>query len=236
MDRIHADDWRTVCHLISRPQIHATQSSMTERKKLIETSSREEYLHKETWRVVPRQLMYAESNPIGATYDDLVAMVFAFHTLEGYLNYLGEKIAPDLWRDEREQFADSGFKGKLSSICERCALESPDFGTRPYGTLLELKKLRNAMAHPRTRKTSSKKEYDERKSPPMFHPTYLEQFVTHNKALRAHDDVKSIVTQIHAAALAKFRRSTSIRTLSKASQASLLSRFLTFRSDRSLFL
>jgi hypothetical protein len=146
-----------------------------------------------------------ESNPIGATYDDLVAMVFAFHTLEGYLNYLGEKIAPDLWRDEREQFADSGFKGKLSSICERCALESPDFGTRPYGTLLELKKLRNAMAHPRTRKTSSKKEYDERKSPPMFHPTYLEQFVTHNKALRAHDDVKSIVTQIHAAALAKFR-------------------------------
>jgi len=141
---------------------------MVERRRLVEESEGEEYLHKDVWRVVQRQLDYAETNPQGALYDDLVAMVFAFHAIEGYLNYVGEKIAPDLWRDEKTKFSENGVTGKLAAICERCGLGSPDYGKSPYGTLSELKKLRNAMAHPRTRKTGGTVEYDERKPPPLF--------------------------------------------------------------------
>lgn len=177
---------------------------MVERRRLVEESEGEEYLHKAVWRVVQRQIEYAEANRQGALYDDLVAMVFAFHALEGYLNYVGEKIAPDLWRDEKTQFSENGVIGKLAAICERCGLGSPDYGKRPYGTLSQLKKLRNGMAHPRTRKTGGKVEYDERKPPPLFPQSYLAAIVSHRRALRARDDVKHIADQIHAAALTKF--------------------------------
>ncbi len=179
---------------------------MAERRILVEESEVEEYLHKDAWCVVQRQLNSAEANPDGALYDDLVAMVFAFHAMEGYLNYLGEKIAPELWRDEKIQFRESGMTGKLATICERCGLRSPDYGQRPYSTLAGLKKLRNAMAHPRTRKMGRIVDYDERKPPPLFPQSYLSTIVSHQRALLVRDDVKSIADQIHAAALTKFPR------------------------------
>jgi hypothetical protein len=177
---------------------------MVEGRRLVEQSEGYEYLHKTVWRVVQRQIEYAETNPQGALYDDLVAMVFAFHAMEGYLNYVGGKIASDLWRDEKTQFSENGVISKLAAICERCGLGSPDYGKRPYGTLSELKKLRNAMAHPRTRKTARMVEYDERKPPPLFPQSYLGAIVSHPRALRARDDVKQIADQLHAAALTKF--------------------------------
>ena len=54
----------------------------------------ERFLHRELWRVVERQLNHASVTPKGAFYDDLVAMVFALHTLEAYLNFAGERLAP----------------------------------------------------------------------------------------------------------------------------------------------
>jgi hypothetical protein len=180
---------------------------MVERRRLVEESEGEEYLHKDVWCVVQRQLDYAEANSQGGLYDDLVAMVFAFHAIEGYLNYVGEKIAPDLWRDEKTKFSENGVVGKLAAICERCGLGSPDYGKRPYGTLSELKKLRNAMAHPRTRKTRGTVEYDERKPPPLFPQSYPSTIVSHQQALRVRDDVKCIADQIHSAARTKFPQS-----------------------------
>jgi hypothetical protein len=177
---------------------------MLKRRKLVEETEGEEYLHKYVWRVVQRQIDYAEANPKGALYDDLTAMVFAFHTIEGYLNYLGEKIAPDLWRDEKILFRDNGVTGKLAALCERCGLVVPDYGKRPYSTVSELKKLRNAVAHPKTRKTGGKVEYDEHKPPPLFPESYLSKMVSHQRAIRARDDVKDITDQLHAAAREKF--------------------------------
>ena len=56
------------------------------------------------------------------------AMVFAFHAMEGYLNYVRERIFPDLWSDERADFRESGITGKLASICERCDGRMSAFG------------------------------------------------------------------------------------------------------------
>jgi hypothetical protein len=67
-------------------------------------------------------------------------MVFAFHSIEGYLNFVGEKILPELWKDEKKNFSRTGIRGKLSKICECCGIALPDKGRRPYSTVSELKK------------------------------------------------------------------------------------------------
>jgi hypothetical protein len=129
---------------------------------------------------------------------------FAFHSLEGYLNFVGDKIAPELWADERETFKKTGLFGKLTAICERCSISVPDKGRRPYATVAELRNLRDAMAHPKTRKVRGRIEFVEGKPPPLFAKSYLASLVSHEKTLRARDDVKQIADHIHQAAGARF--------------------------------
>jgi hypothetical protein len=46
-------------------------------------------------------------------------MVFAFHTLDAYLNYAGEHLAPEIWQNEGEFFAKQpyrGFDGKIRKV------------------------------------------------------------------------------------------------------------------------
>ncbi len=82
------------------------------KRKFVGTSEGEEYLHKETWRVVKRQFERPDNPNRGAMYDDLVAMVFAAYTLEGYLNFVGDRILPGVWQNERG--IEGGLEGKLT--------------------------------------------------------------------------------------------------------------------------
>ncbi len=174
------------------------------RRYFIEETEGEEYLHKETWRVVKRQFDRPEDSRKGAMYDHLVAMVFASHTLEGYLNFIGDKILPELWKNERDEFKTTGITGKLAAILEECGLEPFENGRRPYSTAKALKKLRDKIAHPKTNKPKSRIIYSEGKEPPMFPKSLLETLVTREKAERARDDVRCIVDRVQAAAVAKF--------------------------------
>jgi len=174
------------------------------KRQFIEKSEGEEYLHKETWQVVNRQFERPEDSRTGAMYDDLVAMVFAFHTLEGYLNFVGDKVLPEMWRNERKEFKETGITGKLAAVLEACGLEPFEKGRRPYSTVQALKKLRNSIAHPKTYKPKCRKVYSEGKEPPMFPKSLLETLVTREKALQARDDVRGVVDRIQAAAVAKF--------------------------------
>jgi hypothetical protein len=177
---------------------------MPTKRRFEERASSEEYLHKSAWYVVSRQLEYAEANLRGALYDDLVAMIFAFLSFEGFLNFVGDKIAPHLWKDQKDKFKNTGIDGKLDAICMRCDLNQPDKRRRPYSTLPMLKVLRDAMAHPKIHRTESVKPFTEGKTPSLFPKTYLSKLVSHEKALRARDDVKLIADEIHKAARAKF--------------------------------
>lgn len=171
------------------------------RRRFIEESEGEEYLHKSTWQVVQRQFDRPDNPKQGSLYDDLVAMVFAFHTLEGYLNFIGEKILPDGW----EEFERISLEAKLTLILRECGLSNGfEKGRRPYQTVATLTKLRHSIAHPKTLKTKSREIYTEGKEPPIFPKSYLATMVSHEKALRARDDVKFIVERIHGAAAAKF--------------------------------
>lgn len=81
----------------------------------------QENLHRDAWCVVNRQIEHADKDQRGSTYDYLVSMVFAFHALEGYLNFVGEKIDPPLWIKEKELFGSSLF-AKMAKVCELTAI------------------------------------------------------------------------------------------------------------------
>jgi hypothetical protein len=83
-------------------------------------------------------------------------MVFAFHTVEAYLNYVGGKLAPEIWPNERKCFSKvpyCGFEGKLRKVMELVGLEwEVEAAKRPLQTILELKNLRDKIAHGKSEK------------------------------------------------------------------------------------
>ena len=181
-----------------------TERKVPAKRRFIEEISGEDYLHKHVWRTVTRQLEHADKNPKGASYDQLVAMVFTSHALEGYLNFLGDKIAHELWINEQEHFKSTGLDGKLAVLHEKCGLPMLEKGKRPYSTITDLKRLRNKITHPKTIRTETKKEYDEGKERPLFQQYYLDKAVTHQKAHQAMTDVEEVIERLHAEALLKF--------------------------------
>jgi len=58
------------------------------------------------WEIVEEQAALAEERDKGWSNPALIAMEFAFHTVEAYLNLVGEYLAPDVWRDERNLFSE----------------------------------------------------------------------------------------------------------------------------------
>jgi hypothetical protein len=163
----------------------------------------DEYLIKEAWQVVKRHIQYAEAMPQHASDEDLVAMIFAFHTMEGYLNYVGQKIAPELWKNERVTFKP-GLSGKLNAVYERCGIGRPNPGKRPYSTLIELKKLWDRLAYRQTRRPRGSIESLDHKSSAAFANSRLASVVSHRMAVKARDDVKQIVDEINSAAIGRF--------------------------------
>ena len=108
-----------------------------------------EYTHRVLWQIVEDQARLAAQRERDWFAPSLVAMVFAFHTVEAYINFVGENLAPDLWADEQNYFRKQpyrGWNGKLRKVLELVNIEwAPD--QRPLKTLLALKELRDAIAH-----------------------------------------------------------------------------------------
>ena len=173
--------------------------------RVITTVEGERFIHKELWRVVLRQLEHAKKMPSGAFYDDLVAMTFAFHALEAYLNYVGEKLAPEIWKDERNYFLKQpyrGFDGKIRKVFELTGLSEPKRDTRPYSSVWMLKGLRDLMAHGKVERITDDFEHDAEEQSPWVR-TPLDFLVTEANAEIARNDVASITKSIHDAARPK---------------------------------
>jgi len=176
---------------------------MTNKHRVAQEPESEEYLLKEAWQVVKRHIQYAEAMPQNASSEDLVAMIFAFHTMEGYLNYVGQKIAPELWKNERVIFKP-GLSGKLNAVYERCGIGRPNPGRRPYSTLSELKNLWDRVTHRQTSRSQGPIESLIHKASPSFANSRLATVVSHRMAVKARDDVKRIVDEINSAAIGVF--------------------------------
>lgn len=116
----------------------------------------EEIIHRILWRIVREQVKEAQDRREGWFYPSLIAQVFAFHTVEAYLNYVGERIAPEVWKDERNFFRREpyrGAEGKLRMVLDTVGIAwAPD--ERPLHTVLELKHVRDLIAHGKPEKFS----------------------------------------------------------------------------------
>lgn len=173
--------------------------------QLVRRVEGERFLHKDLWRVVERQLEHAVSTPRGAFYDDLVAMVFALLALEAYLNFVGERIAPEIWKDERKFFTKEpyrGFDGKLRKVLDLVGVPEPARDVRPYSTVWLLKDLRDLIAHAMPMRFGSVIEHRANEELSMFHSP-LRDIITHENAERARDDIKAFTDSIHRAAIPK---------------------------------
>lgn len=173
------------------------------------TVAGESLLHRQLWRVVELQAGLSAERKVGSFYTDLVTMVFAFHTIEAYLNFVGERLAPEIWQDERNFFRKEpyrGFNGKLRKVLELVGLPWLEPALRPLKTILELKELRDLIAHAKPENFSEKfKEpirHPDDMEPPFVVPA-LNQLVTEQTRAVAISDVEQFIDQVHRLAAPK---------------------------------
>lgn len=163
------------------------------------------FTHRVLWECCQRQLEAAETarmNKTGPLYFELAAMLMAYLTYEAYINFLGDRLAPEIWKDERNYFNTDpyrGIEGKLKKIAEICNIKDIQKGERPYQTIIELNTLRNYLAHAKPDKYEKVIEHSRENEPTLFHPE-LDQLVTPEKAKLAIDDVQAFVEYLHAEA------------------------------------
>jgi hypothetical protein len=170
--------------------------------EVLTTHEGENFTHRSLWRVIIRQIENAEARRPGSLYDDLAAMVFTLHAFEAYLNFLGVKLAPDLWENERNFFRNEpyrGFEGKVWKVFELCQLAEPDRLVRPYSTIWALKDLRDLIAHGKVEAFSQTYVHSAGVEPPFFRGPF-DALVSHTKALEAKEDTHSVARTLHAAA------------------------------------
>lgn len=98
--------------------------------------------------------------PYGAIeHDEIRPDLLSIHCLfsgflafEGFVNLVGDEIAPDVWKNEREFFGESpfrGIEGKVAYLFTRFAGAQLKKGEEPYQTFRKMKRVRDGLAHSR---------------------------------------------------------------------------------------
>lgn len=167
----------------------------------------ESLLHRQLWRVVELQAGLSAERTAGSFYANLVAMVFAFHTIEAYLNFVGERLAPEIWQDERNFFRKEpyrGFDGKLRKVLELVGFPWFEPVPRPLKTVLELKDLRDIITHAKPEKLTKPIYHPDNTEPPWIVST-LNQLVTEQTRSAAISDVEQFLEHVHSLALPKVK-------------------------------
>ena len=97
-----------------------------------------------------KALEHSKQHPTGSFYFNMMAATFAAFTVEGFLNDLGERKVADWSRLERRLAP----KEKLLLLRQLLHLEV-DKSRRPFQTLHDMLRVRDALAHGRTIETLS---------------------------------------------------------------------------------
>lgn len=117
-----------------------------------ESYAGEEVMHRRLWRIATENADIALKSGEEYLNPLLISKVFAFHTLEAYLNYVGERIAPEIWEDERNYFHRKpyrGWDGKLRKVMELVGLPY-DARQPPLSRVLKLRDFRDRIVHGRS--------------------------------------------------------------------------------------
>ena len=168
---------------------------------MLKTSSAgETFPHRLLWEIVEEQARLATERERDWSKPALVAMVFGFHTVEAYLNFVGERLAPEIWQDERNYFRREpyrGWDGKLRKVMELVGMPWPELVERPLATILELRELRDLIAHPKPEKLTSEIVHAEGTEAPFLISTLCSKFTPKDKLARAVSDLEHFLNQVH---------------------------------------
>lgn len=105
--------------------------------------------------------------------------MFAFDTIEAYVNFIGERIAPEIWKDERNYFRKEpyrGWDGKLTKILELVGL-SANCNAPPMSTLMDLRTIRDLIAHGKPESIIGELVHLPDVVPPVLPPSSLQQLL-----------------------------------------------------------
>jgi hypothetical protein len=160
--------------------------------------------HRLMWAIVEEQAKLARERTHDWSKPALVAMVFAFHAMEAYINYVGISLAPEIWANEKEHFRKTGFKGRLRDVMERAGVAwTPD--KPPLQTVLQLKQLRDAIAHGKPEKQAGEIKHAENTETPYPKFKLRSMFTPKGKMESAVHDVEELANKIQANAKLKLK-------------------------------
>jgi len=150
------------------------------------------FTHQYLWNCASLLLSQPESKSPSDAYFRMAGMIMAYFTYEAYLNLIGPLIDREAWKNEREFFSKSpyrGTEGKLKRICEKIGINI-ERDKRPYLTMRELKKLRDFLAHGKHEVYAYELEVERGQTPDMFRDVRIYEMVT---AAKANDALKDTV-------------------------------------------
>lgn len=174
-------------------------------KIVVSTVEGEVLTHGLLWVACQRQLQAAQSCANGSWYFYMTAMLLALMSFEAYVNYLGVKLAPELWDDEKNNFRTPPYKGtggKLLKLCELHELPFPNKGTRPYQSIRRLNELRDLLAHGKPEEFEFTVKHRAEDNPATIRYE-LDDYISEEKAVRSIGDVKRLAESLNSAFLAK---------------------------------
>jgi hypothetical protein len=173
---------------------------------LIETTVQGEvFTHRVLWSAAQRHLRVARNDPNESWYFHLSAMLMGFMAFEAYINFLGTKLAPSLWKEERANFRTPPYKGtmgKLLKLCEMHEIPFPTKGTRPYQSVAVLNDLRDIVAHGKPDEFEFTVRHPADVNPATIKYS-LDAYVSEKKAEQSLSDIKSLCDSLHKAFLEK---------------------------------
>lgn len=162
--------------------------------------SYEVYNHQILWGVAERNLRRAiSSQKKDKMFYALGAMLLLFFAFEGYLNWLGNRIAPEVWEEERQFFSRPPYQGTLGKyrfLIKVLRLPTSDTSRGPFQTAKRLLDLRRLAVHPKAEAGDRAVEIADGSFPPCYRGK-LEREVSNQKAIQARDHVARLAEDLH---------------------------------------
>jgi hypothetical protein len=166
----------------------------------------ESYNHRILWITAQKNLALSRDSEVDSLYFALSAMLMMYFAFEGYLNWLGHLIAPEVWDKEKDFFNRPPYQGTLGKylfLSKVLVLPAPNKSGGPFQTAKELQQLRDKAVHPRTESGKRNVKFTEDNFPPNYR-SWLSTKVSAKKRDRAEKNIEALVNELHHGAKAHY--------------------------------
>jgi hypothetical protein len=160
------------------------------------------YNHRILWTTAQKNLNSSRTSKDDSLYFALSAILMMYFAFEGYINWLGNLIAPDKWDNEREFFSRSPYQGTLGKylfLSEHLSLPTPNKSDGPFQRVKDIQRLRDKAVHPKAESGERNVKFVEGTFPPNYRP-WLSTKVSAKKRDQAEKDIEKLVNELHHAA------------------------------------